>query len=229
LPKYLIVNGDDLGTSAGVNRGILEAHRNGILTSASLMVDGPAAEEGGELARGEPGLSVGLHLVLEDLGEGSAHDPGAVTEEVRRQLDAFEQLLGGIPSHLDTHHDRHRDPGLLQPLLAAAIDLDVPLREHGCIRYVSRFYGRWGGVIHPEQISVEGLLGVLRDELVEGFTELGCHPGYVDDDLRSSYRDERELEVATLCSPLLRAELDRRGVRLVNFIDARELMGTPRP
>ena len=44
--RYLIVNGDDFGLSPGVSRGIIEAHRHGILTSTSLMVDRPAAEAG---------------------------------------------------------------------------------------------------------------------------------------------------------------------------------------
>ena len=40
--KYLIVNGDDFGASRGINRGILEAHQDGILTSTSLFVDRPS-------------------------------------------------------------------------------------------------------------------------------------------------------------------------------------------
>src|SRR5690349_482814 len=64
--RYLIVNADDLGQSPGVNRGIFQAHRDGIVTSASLMVRWPAAGEAAAYARAHPDLSVGLHL---DLGE----------------------------------------------------------------------------------------------------------------------------------------------------------------
>src|SRR5688572_27225623 len=66
IHRSLVVNADDFGMSAGVNRGIIEAYRNGIVTSASLMVRGPAAAEAAALSRGCPALSVGLHV---DLGE----------------------------------------------------------------------------------------------------------------------------------------------------------------
>jgi chitin disaccharide deacetylase len=222
VPRYLIVNGDDLGASRGVNRGVLAAYRDGILTSASLMVDGPAAEEAAALARAAHGLSVGLHLVLDDAGTGAA----AIAHEVRRQLDAFCRLLERPPTHLDTHHHRHRDAEVLGPVLEAATELGVALREHGPIRLVSRFYGRWDGASHPEQVSVESLLAILREDLIHGVSELACHPGYVDDDLRSSYRLERALELQTLCSPRVRATLDGWGVRLVNAVEAWALTGT---
>src|SRR5205823_2526669 len=70
--KYLIVNGDDFGATPGINRGIIEAHQQGILTSASLMVDAPSAEEAVALSRSAPALSVGLHVDLEALGASLA-------------------------------------------------------------------------------------------------------------------------------------------------------------
>ena len=62
--RYLIVNADDFGLSEGVNRGIIRAHEQGILTSASLMVRWPAAAEAARYAAQHPRLSVGLHLDL---------------------------------------------------------------------------------------------------------------------------------------------------------------------
>src|SRR5262245_39603269 len=64
--RYLIVNADDFGQSRGVNRGIMEAHENGIVTSGSLMVRWPAAAEAATFARTHPDFSLGLHV---DLGE----------------------------------------------------------------------------------------------------------------------------------------------------------------
>ena len=64
--RYLIVNADDFGQSHGVNRGIMQAHRRGIVTSASLMVRWLAASEAAAYAREHPSLSLGLHV---DLGE----------------------------------------------------------------------------------------------------------------------------------------------------------------
>ncbi len=66
MARNLIVNADDLGWTAGVNRGIAEAHRNGIVTSASLLANGEEFAEAVELARKTRGLGVGVHLNLSD-------------------------------------------------------------------------------------------------------------------------------------------------------------------
>src|SRR3989442_1249299 len=60
--KLLIVTADDFGISRGVNRGVVQAHRAGILTSTSLMVNRPAAEQAADVGRACPALSIGLHL-----------------------------------------------------------------------------------------------------------------------------------------------------------------------
>ena len=62
--KRLIVNGDDFGFSREVNAGIIRAHREGILTSTSLMVAEAARDEAAALAKENPALDVGLHLVV---------------------------------------------------------------------------------------------------------------------------------------------------------------------
>ena len=64
MTKKLIVNGDDFGRCPGVNRGIIEAHERGVLTSTTLMVNMPAADEAFALAREHPDLGVGIHLVF---------------------------------------------------------------------------------------------------------------------------------------------------------------------
>ncbi len=62
--RRLIVNADDFGRSPAINQAVIRAHREGILTTASLMVNGAAFEEAVELARENPSLGVGLHLTL---------------------------------------------------------------------------------------------------------------------------------------------------------------------
>src|SRR5262245_38812104 len=110
LMKYLIVNADDFGASRGINRGIMEAHQEGVLTSTSLLVNSQSAEEAALLSRTAPGLSVGLHADLgqELAGSGPASDPG-LYESLRTQLARFEELMGSPPTHLDSHHNVHRD------------------------------------------------------------------------------------------------------------------------
>jgi predicted glycoside hydrolase/deacetylase ChbG (UPF0249 family) len=208
--RLLVVNGDDFGLSAGVSRGILEAHQQGVLTSTSLMVERPAAAEAARLARSAPKLCVGLHLELEAL------DPDAAEAALRGQLRRFEQLQGRPPTHLDSHHDVHRDPRVLPRVLETVQPLGIPVRGSSPARRLTRFYGQWGGAYHPEQVGVESLLEML-DALEDGWTELVCHPGHADADLRSSYIDAREWELRTLCDPRVREAIERAGIRLLGF------------
>src|SRR5271155_2028633 len=64
--RKLIINADDFGLTAGVNRGIVEAHNDGVVSSATLMANGPRFEDAVALARSTPSLSVGCHVVLVD-------------------------------------------------------------------------------------------------------------------------------------------------------------------
>jgi chitin disaccharide deacetylase len=220
--KSLIVNGDDFGAGRGVNRGIAEAHRRGILTSTSLMVDLPFSLEAARLSRDLPHLSVGLHVHV------PADDPDRSAAELRRQLDRFQELMGCLPTHLDSHHDAHRHPRLLPHFLALAGQHGLPLRGHSPVRCFSQFYGQWGGESHPEHVSVPSLERMLRAEVVEGYSELICHPGHADPDLHSSYSGEREAELSTLCDARVRATLSELQIRLIGFRDLPGLLrGAP--
>ena len=129
--RTLIVNADDLGMSEGVTRGILEAHRDGIVTSSSAMMNAPHAHEGLETAlREAPELGLGLHLTLTwgrpvlppervpslvdangDFlsvprgvalpGRWSRND---IAAELRAQRDRFVEIAGRPPDHVDAHH-----------------------------------------------------------------------------------------------------------------------------
>lgn len=225
--RCIVVNGDDLGMSRGVNQGIAEAHHQGVLTSASLMVEMPASREGADLVQDLPALSVGLHADLTDIagqrlaGRAAELQCGDV---LRRQLDRFLELVGRLPTHLDSHHNVHRDPLLLPSFLELADRHRLPLREHSPVRHVGSFYGQWNGETHLEQISVRGLIGLLATQLRDGVTEIACHPGYADPQLRSGYRRERETELRTLCDPAVREFLSARHIRLVDFVEAMDLL-----
>lgn len=226
--KSLIVNADDFGLSAGVNRGIIECAEHGILTSASLMVRWPAAIKAAEYAKSNRKISVGLHM---DLGEWvlrdgnwellytvvDTTDANAVRSEIHRQLSEFRRLVGRAPSHLDSHQHVHRKEPARSVMIQLAHELGVPLREFTPgIRYCGDFYGQGGeGESLPELLTVsnfKSILASLHDEI----TELGCHPGY-SDDLISPYRIERAKEVSVLCDPETRAVLKAAGFRLRNF------------
>jgi chitin disaccharide deacetylase len=221
--KWLIVNGDDFGVSDGINRGIIEAHCNGILTSTSLMIDRPACEAAMALAREHATLSVGLHLELDP------NHPERVMPEVERQFAQFVELVDAAPTHLDSHHDVHYDSRILPQLRAWAASIGVPLRGQSIARHFRKFYGQWGGEMHLEQINSEGFLRLVDAEIGEGVTELTCHPGYVEPGFPSSYAAEREVELQTLCDPRVREAIVQRGICLVGFQDLPALAVTIAP
>jgi len=150
--RNLIVNADDLGWTEGVNRGIGEAHRNGIVTSTSLLANGGAFADGVKTAQELPGLGVGVHLNLSDgapvapagevrtlLGEGDLFAGGPESlllrlttkrldlGEVEREWDA--QIRKVRAAGLDpTHLDGHKHVQMLPGLFAVAVRL---AKRHG--------------------------------------------------------------------------------------------------
>ena len=144
----VIFNADDFGRSSDINRAVLQAHREGVLTSASLMMTGDAVDEAVALARSAPTLAVGLHLVLSDgrpasspgeishLLEGRDRFPtnparvwiqyifsAAARAEMMRELRAqFERFAAtGLPlDHVNGHQHIHMQPALFHALLPLA-------------------------------------------------------------------------------------------------------------
>jgi predicted glycoside hydrolase/deacetylase ChbG (UPF0249 family) len=217
--KYLIVNADDFGASAGVNRGIVECHTRGVVTSASLMVTGRAVGAAVAMCRDHPALSVGLHWDVwgEDEPEFDMADASAVRDEFRRQLDEFRRLLDRDPTHIDSHRHAHR---CARPLFRELVrPLGVPLRESSCVRFLDCFYAQPALETQLEYVSVPFLQELLREEVSEGWTELMCHPGYRSADYTSVYLAEREAEVGTLTDPAIRRTLEELHIRLASYAD----------
>jgi predicted glycoside hydrolase/deacetylase ChbG (UPF0249 family) len=222
--KRLVVNADDLGYDPEIDRGILEAHARGIVTSATAMVETPFAADA--LRAAPPSLGVGLHAVLE-AGASRAGAEGAL----RRQLARFRALRGAGPTHLDSHKHAHARPEVLEAFAAVAAELGVPvraldapmreaLRARG-IAVADRFLG--DAALRPAW-TLEALLRAIA-EIGEGTTELMAHPGHAPSHARTSFGAEREVELAALCAPEARALLDRRGVRLCTYAALRASAG----
>ena len=145
--RRLIINADDFGLTGGVNRAIAEAHSRGVVTSATLMATGAAFDDAIALAKENPRLSVGCHVLLVDGTPASraaalpslvngdqfqnslarfAHaalrgrlNAGEITVEVVAQIRKLQQA-GIKVSHVDTHKHTHMFPAVLRPLLEAA-------------------------------------------------------------------------------------------------------------
>jgi len=227
--RRLIVNADDFGRSPGVNRGILHCHEHGIVTSASLMVRWPDADEAAASARGSA-LALGLHFELGEwvFQQGQWRIRYEVLREVRaetvateldRQLERFYELVGAPPSHLDSHQHVHNDEPTRSVVVARGAELGVPVRAATPgITYSGAFHGQDGrGTPVPDAITVDALISVI-EALPIGTTELGCHPAAAVDH-ESTYAKERLRELQTLCDPRVREALVRRKVELLSFAD----------
>jgi chitin disaccharide deacetylase len=218
MARSLIVNADDFGLSSGVNRGIIEAHERGIVTSTSLMVDAPAAEEAARLAHERPSLGVGLHFVEPD--HADLDDPDQASSAFGGQLERFRSLVCVDPTHIDSHHHVHAKESRMATFSRLVAPLGLPVRHDGRIRYIGGFYAQSGsGVSELRYVSRQCLVELVRTEALEGFTELACHPARITGDFSSSYLLEREVELRTLTEPGLRDELEELGARLVNYRD----------
>lgn len=127
--KQLVVNADDFGFTPDVNDGIVEAHREGILTATTLMANGEAFEHAVEVARQNPSLDVGCHMVLvggRSVISGKELPPtvgSLVGSLARRQIDVYAELRAQLqrileagiqPTHLDTHKHTHLAPPVLE-------------------------------------------------------------------------------------------------------------------
>jgi chitin disaccharide deacetylase len=165
--KRLVVNADDFGYTRDVNAGIVQAHRNGILTATTLMANGAAFEHAVELARSTPEMDIGCHLVLvggRSLLAGQSPLPKDVPELLKRlalrQISPYDELRAQVeriiaagirPTHLDTHKHTH----LAFPVLDAVARLgeefgivwvrrpfDFPLSGSGPVPWSKRLVSR---------------------------------------------------------------------------------------
>lgn len=139
MERVLIVNADDFGLSKGQNYGIVEACRNGVVTSTTALVNGAAIDHAVQLSRDIPELAVGMHFVL-TLGRPLTAMPGLtrdgllgkwiwqmaeedtlpldeISQELAAQYQRFIDLFGREPTHLDSHHHVHMFPQIF-PIVA---------------------------------------------------------------------------------------------------------------
>jgi predicted glycoside hydrolase/deacetylase ChbG (UPF0249 family) len=245
--KLLIVNADDYGYTPSVSEGIRLAHRQGIVSTTSVMMTMPAAvTELGRLKTETPTLGVGVHLTVtegrpyrlpqfweaKELARELAEVDG---EELRAEWQAqIEALLAtGLPlTHLDSHHHAaYRHAKALAVLFDLARTYRVPVRNPYPIgdsradALAGAFFE--SGVRHPQRFvdvfdkpPFAAALSTALAALPVGLTEIMCHPGLVDDELRKaspSGAGARAEELAVLVDPAARQALERFGIRLVSF------------
>ena len=227
MVRQLIVNADDFGHSAEINKGIIHAHKKGIVTSTSLMVDAPKAKEAVQLAKENPKLGLGFHFVLTDEDSRVVRSIKQalsvilikmIERELQRQFEKFKELTGKLPDHLNSHFHYHKWPKISPLFKKLSRQYKIPMRSSGKISFIHRFFGmnELTGRPEVERISTESLLAILKD-LPDGITELMCHPGLVTPDLKSSYGFQREIELKTLTDKKVKIFISQSKIQLINF------------
>jgi len=235
----LIINADDYGYSKGVNYGIIEAHLNGIVNSATMMMNMHAVEHGIELVKLHPTLGLGVHLVLTagkplltDLKtivdpNGSFRkqsfwyeNPSVNLEEVEKEWDAqIKKFLSFNlkPTHLDSHHHIHMVP-ILQPIivkLSQKYDLPVRMSEKHSIEGIIPFTDQLLTDFYGSDIPLN-YFETLKERINEGANtvEIMVHPALVDNHLKNgtSYCFERLTELDILTNAIL-----PEGIELVKY------------
>lgn len=242
----LIVNADDFGYSKGVNLGIVEAHRDGVVSSATMMVNMPGLEHAVRLAKENPFLGVGIHLVLtcgspvsgnvptltDENGRfrrGQEHLGYADTEDVEReflaQLERFWST-GLKLTHVDSHHHVHTHETVLPVVLRLADRFGLPIRNPWT--YAPRNVEQGHRVSTTEGFSHhfygDDLTGKTFIQIVDGLAkystaEIMTHPAYLDEELLvgSSYSRQRARELQVLTSSQVKDFIKQSKVQLAAF------------
>ena len=182
--RRLVVNADDFGFTEDVNRGIIEAHVNGILTATTLMANGRAFTHAVQLAREIPTLDVGCHLVLvqgESLARKGKALPSTVGGMVKAvllgQLNPYRELkpqvqrildMGIRPLHLDTHKHTHLLPPVLDAVARLSEEFSIPW-----VRRPFDFPLEAGAVPRSKQLLSRSLQ-VVRSQFHRKLSEHGC-------------------------------------------------------
>jgi len=178
MSAYLVVNADDFGLTEGNNRAIADAHRLGIVTSASLLANGGAFDHAVELARKTPGLGVGVHLTLTEgppIVSSSVLAPNGSfplsnqpfvrawltgrlpCEPIRQEFEAQIRKVmseGISPTHLDGHKYIHLLPGIVAIVLSLAHKFAIPF-----VRVPHRPADSWQS--HPMRLPGLAILTTL--------------------------------------------------------------------
>ncbi|MFV0479896.1 MAG: chitin disaccharide deacetylase [Anaerorhabdus sp.] len=230
----LIVNADDFGLSKGVNYGILECFRNGILTSTTMMMNAPAIEHAIDLMN-RYDLAVGIHLVatmfkpLTDAPSLVKSDgtfdkvkmfdaaveinEKELEEEWRTQISLFIEKTGGKPTHIDSHHHIHMEEKAKQVVLKLADEFQLQVRGYNTP------YGEkvlFDETFYKEDITVDQLKKIIAQGDI---VEVMCHPAFVDNGLvnATSYAIQRKDELDTLLSDEVKTLIADKKVELITY------------
>ena len=205
----LIVNADDFGYTEATNYGIIDCHKQGILTSTTIMATMPGFEHAIELAKENPKLGIGVHLVA-SCGKPLTQLPTELIDEngyFRRGKTYFtdksedkekidlecmysewktqiERVINaGIkPTHLDGHHHLHTHPELVEYTRKLSEEFDLPVRNCNGVdfgRGVEKFVGDIDAEISVDKPDYEKIENFLKEASQYKTCEVMSHPSYL--------------------------------------------------
>lgn len=242
MNRTLIVNADDCNLTAGVVHAILDSHDYGIVTSTTFLINLPMVKNCVREIEKRKMLGVGLHLnvtlgrpVSQVKSVSSLVDDGIfrrnqnprrlkcreLTQEYENQILLFRKVFSRMPTHLDTHHQLHDHPLFFRILTELARKYRLPVRrsqlmtKNPSLRTPEHFFG---DLKTSHYWKPENFYKVIS-YLPFGISEVMCHPGKVDRDLRSisSFTAGREKEWRLFRSPQLRKQVFKQGIQLSHY------------
>ena len=232
----LIVNSDDFGLTPGVNLGIIDALKRGILRSTTAMMNMPAIEMAAEMAKANPDLGVGIHLVLtagkpllkthktivDENGNFLKNavlvrkqdvDVEEVYAEYVAQMERYIELFGHKPTHIDGHHHTHKLPQTVEATkrLAEKYGMKYIREVESEVAFIPDFYG--------PNTNFDQFKKVLERHKDAAYVELMCHVALIDVDLIqcSTYNFDRVHELETLIGSQAKAYIAELKIELTNF------------
>lgn len=244
--KYLIVNADDFGLTEGVNNGIVESYKNGIVRSTTMLANSKAFDHGVKLSGENPGLAIGVHLAL-TIGkpltsglktivdsEGNFFKISVIEEKIpsfdENELETeftaqIEKILNaGIKvTHFDSHHHVHMLPKINAMTVKLAKKYGVSIRKIKGFENDVPTTSEFSEKFYAGGVTVKGFEELINSyDNVESL-ETMCHPAIVDDELlgMSSYAKQRTEELNIVTCKDIKEFIESKGIKLVNYSDLR--------
>ncbi len=240
--KKLIVNADDFGRTHGINLGVLECFKNGIVTSATVMINMPFAKEAVQIAADNK-IPLGLHLNItggetyftgptylfgdkgkvkeayKNNGSLSAQDMDLIVKEYEAQIAEFFGLANKMPTHLDHHHNVQKIDGYNIKYFDFIKRVQLPTR--------TRFKNI--GIKNPDKIIdnfftdgelTKSHLLKLITTVIDGTSELITHPSLITGESLDSYTEiPRFKQTQLLTDPEIKEVIKEKNIKLISYTD----------
>ncbi len=240
----LIVNADDFGYSKGVNYGIVEAYKNGIVRSTSIMMNMDYAEHALKLYRDCQSLGLGIHFVLTSFkpltaAEELVGDSGYMSPDFKRIENCSEDIIeaelrtqlelllewGYKITHADSHHHVHRIPRVLKIMSSICQEYGLAMRIVPVQKNLPEFDPEikttesFAWDFYDVNATFKVLEKIFKRERKCSSLEICTHPAFIDSHLKnhSNYVDGRMRELDILTSDKAKDLVKSYGIELANY------------